>query len=108
MNLSNFHQLFSTLIVSDSPQKKEGFFIAALGNPKPSNDASLPRDFVLKIPKSLEHLEVVDLAERFDRHWDRIEGGRLNELLFREVEDIFPSNYSMIIERQDLHYRYVR
>ena len=76
-------------------------------NYKAPEISKLSGDLVLTIPKSLRSLDIADLAMRFDEHWTRIQGGRVNEMLFYEVERIFPSNYSMIVASDDLHYRYV-
>ena len=65
------------------------------------------RSLVLKIPEALALLDISDMASRFEAHMDRIESGRVNELLFQEFENIHPSNYSMIVDRDLFHYRYV-
>ena len=60
------------------------------------------------LPRTFRMMDPADLRQEIEDTFQRIEIGRMNEMLFAEMEGYFPSNYSSMIETIAPFYRYVR
>ena len=61
-----------------------------------------------KVSKVIGTLDINDANERFQKRMDRIVHGRANEMLYYEINHIFPSLYAELVHQTGLTYRYVR
>ena len=61
----------------------------------------------MDIAKAIGGLDMSELDEKIHNNSLRIENGRINEMVFREVEGHFPTSYSALIGRAGVFYRYV-
>ena len=62
------------------------------------------------VPSTLGTIDIQELHPRFQNKVDRVNGGRANELVFHELEDVFTTYYAWLLhDRYDTTtFRYVR